>query len=107
MNEKLLFASVICFSIFLSLTVNATMTDGNYVMIAWDTTGSGETMTDANYSIELANAGETATSKNITDSNYNAGIGFLGNPNIILNIISTIILQQYHLFFCNLRICPG
>lgn len=79
-NEKFLFAAVICFGIFLSLTVNATMTDGNYVMIAYDTTGSGETTTtDANY-ILLASAGETATSKSIADSNYNAGIGFYGSP---------------------------
>lgn len=78
-NEKLLFVSVICFSIFLSLTVNATMTDGNYVMIAYDITGSGEaTITDANY-ILLASAGETATAQTITDENYNAGIGFYGS----------------------------
>lgn len=83
-NEKLLFAAVICFSIFLSLTVNATMTDGNYIMTAWDTTGSGETATDGNYGIALASAGETATAKNIADTNYNAGIGFLGNVFIAL-----------------------
>lgn len=79
MNEKLLFASVICFSIFLSLTVNATSTDGNYVLVAYDVIGSGEsTLTDVNY-VAYMNVGEISQ-QFVSDANYNAGIGLYGSP---------------------------
>lgn len=92
MNKKLLLAALLCFDIGLMLTfANATMTDGNYVMIAYDTIGSGETTTtDTNY-VMFANTGETATAQTIADNNYNAGIGFYGNPfGIFVEIITTI-----------------
>ncbi|MEK7499127.1 MAG: hypothetical protein AAB649_00785, partial [Patescibacteria group bacterium] len=79
MNEKLLFAAVLCFGVFLSLSVNATMSDGNYVLVAYDVTGSGEsTLADANY-VAYANVGEISQ-QFVSDTNYNAAIGLYGYP---------------------------
>lgn len=71
---------MVCFLASMAANANAVMTDGNYTMIQYDLAGSGNVATDGNYYFAAIDAGEPATAQNISDENYNAGIGFYGNP---------------------------
>jgi hypothetical protein len=72
---------IVFFLLFFALfgVAQATSTDGNYVMVACDITGSGEsTLTDANY-IAYSSIGEISQ-QFISDANYNAAVGLYGSP---------------------------
>lgn len=76
MNKNMLFLALLC---LLPLAL-AAPTDGQYTLISYSTTASGETTNkDETYNAFIS-TGETMQSENLADYNFSAAAGFFGEP---------------------------